>query len=117
MANVAMEEARFDFGRVVGQTFGLLGRNFVLFFLLLFGLRDWWKQVDLARVHRWQMGTILVSGGLGWILPALFIFPQTSGMLWAAAISPGSSRLLLATEPAPLPLSAGAKPPPDGIDV
>ncbi|WP_395645236.1 glycerophosphoryl diester phosphodiesterase membrane domain-containing protein [Terricaulis sp.] len=34
MANLAMEEARFDFGRVIGQTFGLIGRNFGLFFLM-----------------------------------------------------------------------------------
>src|SRR5690349_6424635 len=34
MTHVSMEEARFDFGRVVGQTFGLIGRNFLLFFLL-----------------------------------------------------------------------------------
>lgn len=27
-------EARFDFGRVVGQTFGLIGRNFVLFLIM-----------------------------------------------------------------------------------
>ena len=30
MANVTIGDARFDFGRVVGQTFGLIGRNFVL---------------------------------------------------------------------------------------
>lgn len=34
MADIAFGEARFDFGRVVGQTFGLIGRNFVLYAFL-----------------------------------------------------------------------------------
>ncbi len=41
MAEIAVGDARFDFGRVVGQTFGLIGRNFfafVILALLLVGL-------------------------------------------------------------------------------
>ncbi|MBS0385699.1 MAG: hypothetical protein JSS00_10175, partial [Proteobacteria bacterium] len=34
MADVAIGEARFDFGHVVGETFALIGRNFVAFALL-----------------------------------------------------------------------------------
>ena len=34
MADIAVGDARFDFGRVVGQTFGLIGRNFFPFALL-----------------------------------------------------------------------------------
>ena len=38
MTDVAVGEARFDFGRVVGQTFGLIGRNFFAFAMLALAL-------------------------------------------------------------------------------
>jgi hypothetical protein len=34
MTDLSIGEARFDFGHVVGQTFGLIGRNFIAFVLL-----------------------------------------------------------------------------------
>lgn len=34
MTSVNAGDERFDFGRVVGQTFGLIGRNFVLFLIM-----------------------------------------------------------------------------------
>lgn len=34
MTDIIVGGEKFDFGRVVGQTFGLIGRNFVLFFVL-----------------------------------------------------------------------------------
>jgi hypothetical protein len=34
MSDLSIGEARFDFGHVVGQTFGLIGRNFFAFITL-----------------------------------------------------------------------------------
>ena len=34
MTDIAVGDAHFDFGRVIGQTFGLIGRNFFAFALL-----------------------------------------------------------------------------------
>lgn len=38
MADIALGEARFDFGHVVGETFGLIGRNFLVFAALAIAL-------------------------------------------------------------------------------
>lgn len=89
MANVAMEEARFDFGRVVGQTFGLLGRNFVLFFLLgllLVGAPQF--AVEYARSYAYSSGDPMMMSyvGMGALVVGLVFTYVLQGALTRASV-------------------------------
>lgn len=78
MANVTIGEERFDFGRVVSQTFGLIGRNFVLFFLmaLIFvGVPQF--ALEYGRAYLFQSGDYVTSSYLafgGWALSLICTF-------------------------------------------
>ncbi len=70
MTDVAVGDARFDFGRVVGQTFGLIGRNFFAFAilaLLLVGVPRFammYAQATVLAERPDLMGMVLLVGGL-----------------------------------------------------
>jgi hypothetical protein len=63
----------------------LLG--FLVFFGSLFGLRSWWRQVDLRRESRFRAASVLMTVLVSWLCTAVFAFPQDWGLLWAAVIS------------------------------
>ncbi|MFV0442853.1 MAG: serine/threonine-protein kinase [Planctomycetaceae bacterium] len=60
---------------------------FMVFFGSLFGLRSWWRQVDLLRASRFRAASVLMTVLLAWLTTAIFSFPQTWAILWAAVIS------------------------------
>ncbi|MCA9053059.1 MAG: hypothetical protein KDA75_04445, partial [Planctomycetaceae bacterium] len=53
----------------------------------LFGLRSWWRQIELRRQSRFRAASVLMTVLVAWLWSALFSFPQTWAMLWAALIS------------------------------
>ncbi|WP_310821192.1 serine/threonine-protein kinase [Stratiformator vulcanicus] len=57
------------------------------FFALLFGVRRWWRHVDSYRRYRFNISTVLVTAGVGWLLTLFVYFPHDLGPLWAAAIA------------------------------
>lgn len=63
----------------------LLG--YMVFFAGLFGLRSWWRQIDLCRESRFRVASVLMTVVVAWLWSALFTFPQTWAILWAAVIS------------------------------
>ncbi|MEZ6067340.1 MAG: serine/threonine-protein kinase [Planctomycetaceae bacterium] len=63
----------------------LLGH--IVFFAGLFGLRAWWRQIDLGREGRFRPVSVLLTLVVAWLWAAVFTFPQVWGLLWAAVIS------------------------------
>jgi hypothetical protein len=60
---------------------------YMLFFGGLFGLRRWWRHADAFRSKRFRVGTTLLTAAVGFLLPMIWAFPITCGVVWAAAIS------------------------------
>jgi hypothetical protein len=60
---------------------------YMVFFGLLFGLRRWWWHVDTFRPARMRVTSVLVTVMLAWLLSAVWAFPHTWAVLWAAVIS------------------------------
>lgn len=63
----------------------LLG--YVVFFGGLFGLRAWWRQMELLRAARFRSASVLLTVLIAWLWSQIFAFPQTWALLWAAVIS------------------------------
>lgn len=89
MSDVTIGEARFDFGRVVGQTFGLIGRNFVLFFLMslvFVGAPQF--GIDYARAMAFTNNdpTMIMYLGLGSLVVSLVFTYILQGALTRAAV-------------------------------
>ena len=63
----------------------LLG--FMTFFAGIFGLRGWQRQIELRRESRFRATSVLMTVLVAWLWSALFAFPQTWALLWAAVIS------------------------------
>ncbi len=61
--------------------------GFVVFFALLFGVRRWWWQADSFRPKRFRVGSLLLTGILGFAITCLCLFPHGWAALWAVAIS------------------------------
>jgi hypothetical protein len=61
--------------------------GYVVFFAALFGLRRWWSQADGFRPNRLRIRSLVWSGVVAFFVPALFVFPQSSGVIWSLAIS------------------------------
>lgn len=60
---------------------------FALFFGALFGLRGWWRQADGFRKKRFRLGSLLLTGGVAFLVSSIWAFPQVIGVVWAVAIS------------------------------
>ncbi len=63
----------------------LLG--YIVFFGGLFGLRAWWRQIELLRAARFRATSVLLTVLIAWLWSQVFAFPQTWALLWAAVIS------------------------------
>ena len=61
--------------------------GFVIFFAALFALRRWWWRADAFRSSQFSLGSVLLTMLLGFLLPAVFAFPQDWAVAWAGAIS------------------------------
>ena len=61
--------------------------GYMVFFAGLFGLRSWWRQIELRRESRFRAASVLMTILVAWLWSAVFSFPQAWGMLWAALIS------------------------------
>lgn len=72
-------------GKAATQFPTLLG--YMVFFGGLFGLRSWWRQIELQREGRFYSSSVLMTVFVAWLWSGLFVFPQTWAMLWAAMIS------------------------------
>jgi len=58
-----------------------------VFFALLFSLRSWWRVTSERRDHWFEMGSILWTAGMAWLICTVFTFPVIWGMTWAATIT------------------------------
>lgn len=61
--------------------------GYMIFFGALFGVRRWWRHSDSFRKKRVRVGSLLLTGLAGFVLPLIFAFPQAWGLMWAVAIS------------------------------
>ena len=61
--------------------------SFLIFFAALFGVRRWWRHTDAFRRKRFRVGTLLLTGLAGFVLPLIFAFPNLWGLMWALSIS------------------------------
>jgi serine/threonine protein kinase len=61
--------------------------GYMVFFGALFGVRRWWRHSDSFRKKRIRVGSLLLTGLAGFVLPLIFAFPQAWGLMWAIAIS------------------------------
>jgi serine/threonine protein kinase len=61
--------------------------GYALFFGALFALRGWWRQADGFRKKRFRLMSVLLTGGLAFLLSWIWAFPQVIGVVWAVAIS------------------------------
>jgi hypothetical protein len=61
--------------------------GYMVFFGALFGVRRWWRHSDSFRKKRLRVGSLLLTGLAGFVLPLIFAFPQAWGLMWAVAIS------------------------------
>lgn len=89
MASLPITDDRFDMGRVVSRTFGVIGRNIALFFgltLLLSALPGLLLRLilgvpnptDLSRTYVFLAVTIIVSSFFGFILTAALSYATVS---------------------------------------
>ncbi len=63
--------------------------GFVGFFAALFGLRRWWWHTDSFRPKRFQIGSVLLTVCMAWLVSSIWAFPPVWAMTWAAVISSG----------------------------
>ncbi|MBT6483085.1 MAG: serine/threonine protein kinase [Planctomycetaceae bacterium] len=61
--------------------------GYMVFFGALFGVRRWWRHSDSFRKKRFRVGSLVLTGLAGFVLPLIFAFPQAWGLMWAVAIS------------------------------
>jgi hypothetical protein len=61
--------------------------GYVVFFGLLFSLRRWWWHADRFRPSRFRLSSLLLTMMLAWLLSAVWEFPHTWAVVWAAVIS------------------------------
>lgn len=61
--------------------------GYMIFFGTLFGIRRWWRHTDAFRKKRLRIGSLMLTGLAGAVLPLVFAFPQMWGLMWAVAIS------------------------------
>ncbi|MCY2965160.1 MAG: serine/threonine-protein kinase, partial [Planctomycetota bacterium] len=61
--------------------------GFAAYFAALLGFIRWRLQADSFRSKRLRAFALLLTAGTAWLLPALFVFNQTWGVCWGAAIS------------------------------
>ena len=60
---------------------------YVVFFGLLFALRRWWWHADTFRPSRLRVSSVLLTAMLAWLLSALWSFPHSWAVVWAAVVS------------------------------
>ena len=66
---------------------GDLFAGILLFFVLLFGLRNWSRQVHPLRPGRVRFGSVLLSSLVGAVAGGLVGIPAGQAMLWTAIVS------------------------------
>jgi hypothetical protein len=61
--------------------------GYIVFFGLLFSLRRWWWHADRFRPSRFRLSSLVLTMMLAWLLSAIWEFPHTWAVVWAAVIS------------------------------
>ena len=61
--------------------------GFMVYFAILFAIRNWWNQTDSFRGKAFRWGSVLFTGVVAWAIPAAFAFPQDWAVGWGLALS------------------------------